>query len=46
MTTALILAIVLISFIAIAIAVVDTMRFVRRTGNQAPAALTHRAYLV
>ena len=44
-TTILAVAIVLISFIAIGIAVVDTARFVRRTGNQAPADLAYRAYL-
>ena len=38
-------AVVLISFIAIAIAVADTARFVRRTGNQVPADLAYRAYL-
>ena len=41
MTTALVLAVVLISVVAIAIAVVDTVRFVRRTGNQR----AHRAYV-
>ena len=45
MTTALVLAFVLISVVAIAIAFVDTVRFVRRTGNQAPTALTYRSYL-
>jgi len=44
-TTILAVAIVLISFIAIGIAVADTARFVRRTGNQAPADLAYRAYL-
>ena len=39
-------AFVLVSLIALAFAVVDTVRFVRRTGNQVPAALTYRAYLV
>jgi hypothetical protein len=39
-------AVVLITFIAIAIAVVDTARFTRRTGNQVPADLAYRAYLV
>jgi hypothetical protein len=46
MTAIVAFAIVLISFIAIAIAVVDTVRFARRTGGQAPIALTYRAYLV
>ncbi len=45
MTTILAVAIVLISFIAIGIAVADTARFVRRTGNQVPADLAYRAYL-
>ena len=45
MTTALVLAFVLISVIAMAIAVVDTVRFVRRTGNPMPTALTYRSYL-
>ena len=39
-------AFVLISLIGLAVAAVDTVRFVRRTGTQGPAALTHRAYLV
>jgi len=45
MTTVLVLAFVLISAVAIAIAVVDAVRFVHRTGNQMPAALTYRSYL-
>lgn len=45
MTSILAVAIVLISFVAIAIAVADTARFVRRTGNQVPADLAYRAYL-
>jgi hypothetical protein len=43
--TILAFAVVLATFIAIAIAVADTVRFVRRTGNQAPADLSYRAYL-
>jgi hypothetical protein len=43
--TALAVGIVLVTFIVIAIAVADTARFVRRTGNQAPADLAYRAYL-
>jgi hypothetical protein len=39
------LAAVLIALAFIAFAVIDTVRFVRRTGAQAPAALTYRAYL-
>jgi hypothetical protein len=38
-------AIVLVTFIALAVAVADTARFVRRTGNQVPADLAYRAYL-
>ena len=45
MTTVLVLAFVLISVVAIAIAVVDAVRFVRRTGTQMPTALTYRSYL-
>ena len=45
MTTVLVLAFVLISVVALAIAVVDAVRFVQRTGNQTPAALTYRSYL-
>ena len=45
MTTALAIGIVLVSFIAIAIAVADTARFARRTGNQVPTDLAYRAYL-
>ena len=45
MTTILAVAIVLISFIAIGIAVADTARFVRRTGNQVRPDLAYRAYL-
>ncbi len=37
-------AAVLVSLAFIAFAVVDTMRFIRRTGDQFPAALTYRAY--
>ena len=44
MITALVLAFVLISVIAIAIAVVDTVRFVRRTGNPMPTAMAFRSY--
>ena len=43
--TALAVGIVLVSFIVIAIAVADTARFARRTGNQVPADLAYRAYL-
>ena len=43
--TAVALAVVLISLIAIAVAVADTVRFARRTGNQVPADLAYRAYL-
>jgi hypothetical protein len=39
-------AFVLGSLIALAFAALDTVRFVRRTGDQVPAALTYRAYLV
>jgi len=39
-------AFVLGSLIALAFATLDTVRFVRRTGDQVPAALTYRAYLV
>jgi hypothetical protein len=38
-------AVVLVTFVALAIAVADTARFVRRTGNQVPADLAYRAYL-
>jgi hypothetical protein len=44
-TSFLAVAVVLISFIAIAIAVADTARFVRRTGNQVPADLAYRAFV-
>jgi hypothetical protein len=39
------LAAVLISLAFVVFAVVDTLRFVRRTGGQMPVALTYRAYL-
>ena len=39
-------ALVVGSLIALAFAALDTVRFVRRTGAQVPAALTYRAYLV
>jgi hypothetical protein len=39
------LAFVVISLVALAVAVADTVRFARRTGYQAPADLTYRAYL-
>ena len=39
-------AFVLLSLAGIAFAALDTARFVRRTGEQAPAALTYRAYTV
>ena len=45
MTTFLVLAFVLISVVAMAIAVVDAVRFVNRTGSQLPTALTYRSYL-
>ena len=45
MTTVLVFAFVLISVVAITIAVVDAVRFVSRTGNQMPTALTYRSYL-
>jgi hypothetical protein len=45
MPTVLVLAFVLISVVAIAIAVVDAVRFVQRTGTQMPTALTYRSYL-
>ena len=45
MTTALALAFILVSVVAMAIAFVDTARFVRRTGHQVPTALTYRSYL-
>ena len=45
MTSILAVAVVLFTFIAIAITVADTARFVRRTGNQVPADLAYRAYL-
>ena len=45
MATLIAVAVVLGTFIAIAVAVADTARFVRRTGNQAPADLAYRAYL-
>src|ERR1051325_5980340 len=40
--TALAIGIVLVSFIVIGIAVADTARFARRTGNQVPVALAYR----
>ena len=45
MTSFLAVAVVLISFIAIGVAVADTARFVRRTGNQVPADLAYRAFV-
>ena len=39
------LAVVVISLVAIAVAVVDTVRFARRTGSQVPVNLAYRAYL-
>ena len=45
MPTILVLAFVLMSVVAIAIAVVDAVSFVHRTGNHMPTALTHRSYL-
>jgi hypothetical protein len=39
-------AFVLFSLAAIAFAAFDTVRFVRRTGERVPAALTYRAYTV
>jgi hypothetical protein len=39
------LAAVLVSLAFIAFAVIDTLRFARRTGDQAPVALTYRSYL-
>jgi hypothetical protein len=39
-------AFVLLSLAGIAFAAFDTVRFVRRTGEQVPAALTYRAYTV
>jgi len=39
-------AFVLGSLVVLAFAALDTARFVRRTGDQVPAALTYRAYLV
>ena len=39
------LVVVLISIVGIAVAVADTVRFVRRTGNQVPANLAYRAYV-
>ena len=45
MTSILAIVVILATFIAIAIAVADTARFVRRTGTQAPADLAYRAYL-
>ena len=45
MTSILAVAVVLATFIAVAIAVADTARFVRRTGNQMPTAVTYRSYL-
>jgi hypothetical protein len=44
-TTFLAVGVVLVTFIAIAIAVADTARFVRRTGSQAPADLAYRTYV-
>jgi len=44
-TSILAVAVVLVTFIAIAIAVADTARFVRRTGNQVRPDLAYRAYL-
>ena len=38
-------AFVLGSLVALAFAAIDTVRFVRRTGNQVPADLAYRAYL-
>jgi len=43
--TSLAIGIVLVSFIVIGIAVADTARFARRTGNQVPADLAYHAYL-
>jgi hypothetical protein len=43
--TILAVAAVLVAFLAIAVAVADTARFIRRTGTQAPADLSYRAYL-
>lgn len=45
MTSILAVAVVLVTFIALAIAVADTARFVRRTGTQVAADLAYRAYL-
>ena len=45
MISILAVAVVLVTFVALAIAVADTARFVRRTGNQLPADLAYRAYL-
>ena len=45
MTSILAVAVVLVTLIALAIATVDTARFVRRTGNHVPADLVYRAYL-
>ena len=45
MTTVLVLVFILFSVVAMAIAAVDAVRFVRRTGNQMPAALAYRSYL-
>ena len=45
MISILAVAVVLATFIAAAIAVADTARFVRRTGNQVPVDLAYRAYL-
>ena len=39
-------AAVLVSLAFIVFAVADTVRFARRTGGQAPIALSHRAYVV
>jgi hypothetical protein len=44
MIAIILVAFALLSLAGIAFAVLDTVRFVRRTGEQVPAALTYRAY--
>ena len=45
MTAILALAVVLTSFVVLAIAVGDTVRFVRRTGGPLSTAIAYRSYL-
>jgi len=45
MTAILVLAIALAAFVVLAVAVGDTVRFVRRTGIPPSTAITYRSYL-